>query len=233
MNSRQDLPHRLARPRNPEPIRHDFWHGDCDPTGMIRLFLSRLLGIAALGAAVAAATTPARADFFTLDGRFQCLDRANAVCGDARVLLPRPVPKPATPPVIEPALSAPVDTPAPEVASPPAASRSDDSLRAIAERVKARRPTAGDLAALKHEADGGNPRAIELLAWCKLNAIGTSLDAVEAYLLYGAAASAALPNARENQALIYESVLDSNQRQQVLDLVNEGVELARLPPAAQ
>src|SRR5579863_1131635 len=122
MNSRQDLPRGRARRRNSAPIRLVFWHGDCDPTAMKRFHLSRLLDIAALAAAVVVATTPARADFFTLDGRFQCLDRANAVCGDARVLLPRPVPKPAAPPVIEiePALSAPVATPAAPVVAPPA-----------------------------------------------------------------------------------------------------------------
>jgi hypothetical protein len=72
-----------------------------------------------------------------------------------------------------------------------------------------------------------------LLAWCKLNAIGMARDPVQAYLLYGAAGNAALPNARDNQRLIYERDLDSNQRQQVLDLANEGMSLAQIVPSAQ
>jgi hypothetical protein len=38
--------------------------------------------------------TAAHAEFYSLDGRFQCLDHADAVCGDARPLL---VPAPAKP----------------------------------------------------------------------------------------------------------------------------------------
>jgi TPR repeat protein len=196
---------------------------------------SLVLGLMALAAATLP-TTPARADFFTLDGWFQCLDRANAVCGDARKLVPQPMPKPAAPAALAPAMpeatAYPVE-PAPAVVPPPSAARADDPLLAIAQRVQARRPTGADLAALKQAAHSGNPRAIELLAWCALNAIGTPRDAVEAYLLYGAAASAALPHARDNQGLIYERDLDSDQRQQVLDLVNDGVALARLSPAAR
>jgi hypothetical protein len=67
----------------------------------------------------------------------------------------------------------------------------------------------------------------------KLNAIGMARDPVEAFLLYGAAGDAALPNARENQRLIFERDLDSDQRQQVLNLANEGVALARLIPSAR
>ena len=64
-------------------------------------------------------------------------------------------------------------------------------------------------------------------------AIGMVRDPVEAFLLYGAAGNAALPNAHENQRLIFERDLDSHQRQQVLDLANEGVTLARLMPGAR
>jgi hypothetical protein len=56
---------------------------------------------------------------------------------------------------------------------------------------------------------------------------------VEAYLLYGAAGNAALPNARDNQRLIYERDLTSDQRQQVLDLANEGMSMAKIVPAAR
>ncbi|HEV8015938.1 MAG TPA: hypothetical protein VGP48_10415 [Stellaceae bacterium] len=194
---------------------------------------SLLFGLMALAAATLP-TTPARADFFTLDGRFQCLDRANAVCGDARKLAPAAKPVAPVAPAPPEVAAMPVEpVPAPDVVPPSSAARADDPLLAIAQRVQARRPTGADLAALKQAAHGGNPRAIELLAWCALNAIGMPHDAVEAYLLYGAAASAALPHAGDNQALIYERVLDSDQRQQVLDLVNDGVALAKLSRAAR
>jgi TPR repeat protein len=121
----------------------------------------------------------------------------------------------------------PVSAPAP-IAAPPI-----DPLQVVAARVQARRPSSNDLAWLAQAARDGNVRAIELLAWCKLNAIGMARDPVEAFLLYGAAGSAALPHARENQRLIFERDLDSVQRQQVLDLANEGVTLARLIAGAR
>lgn len=193
------------------------------------------LGLAALTwLAIAGIAAPARADFFSLDGRFECLDHANAVCGDAQAIVPPPAaPARVAPPaaaVAVPTLAA--DPPialARRVTAPPVP-RDDDPVHAIAQRVQSGRSTSDDLAWLQQAAKTGNARAIELLAWCKLNAIGTQGDAVEAYLLYGAAASAALPNARENQMLIYENDLNPNQRQQVLDLANEGVALAELSP---
>lgn len=189
-------------------------------------------GLAALTSlAIAGMAPPARADFFTLDGRFECLDHANAVCGDAQVIVPPTVAvKPAAPVVAPPTLAAEAPTPLARRVTAPLAPRDDDPLRAIAQRVEIGRPTSDDLGWLQQAAKVGNARAIELLAWCKLNAIGTQGDAVEAYLLYGAAATAALPNARENQTLIYENDLDPNQRQQVLDLANEGVAVAQLSP---
>lgn len=191
-------------------------------------FALAALTLLGLGATAA----PARADFFTLEGRFQCLDHANAVCGDGQILVPPPQPvvavKPA--PVVAPPATLEVPPPLARRVTAPVAPRDDDPLRAIAQRVKSERPSSGDLAWLQQAAKDGNPRAIELLAWCKLNAIGTGGDAVEAYLLYGAAATAAVPNARENQTLIYENDLSPDQRQQVLDLANEGVALAQLSP---
>ena len=187
-------------------------------------------------AALLAQLSPAHAEFFSLNGRFQCLDSGTAaVCGDARpVAEPRPAPVVgqtqfvATVPVAPAAPSAtPVTAPAAAVA------RAIDPLQVVAARVQARRPSSNDLAWLTQAARDGHVHAIELLAWCKLNAIGMARDPVEAFLLYGAAGSAALPNARENQRLIFERDLDSEQRQQVLDLANEGVTLARLMPSAR
>lgn len=191
-----------------------------------------------VAAAVLADLPAAHAEFFSLSGRFHCLASGAAVCGDAQqVVQPLPVappvaPEPATPPAAEPT---PVAKAAPAVvpASVPApVARPVDPLRVVAARIQSRRPSSNDLAWLTQAARNGNARAIELLAWCKLNAIGMARDPVEAFLLYGAAGDAALPNARENQRLIFERDLNSDQRQQVLDLANEGVTLARLMPSA-
>lgn len=209
------------------------------------------LGCLAVLAFAIFGSAPAYADFYTLDGLFQCLDRAHAVCGDPEPLLPpkpqskraarpaarkpAPEPKPAPMPAAVPqaAPGRPAGARARAVAAPDLphpAYRAPDRLHAIAWRIELRQPKPGDLAWLKRAADRGNVRAIELLAWCKLNAIGTPPDPVEAYLLYGAAARASLPHAHQNQALIYEHDLDADQRQEILDLVNEGVSLARLSP---
>jgi TPR repeat protein len=108
-----------------------------------------------------------------------------------------------------------------------------DPLQVVAARIQTRRPSSNDIAWLTQAARNGDARAIELLAWCKLNAIGMARDPVQAYLLYGAAGDAALPHARDNQRLIYERDLDSDQRQQVLNLANEGMTLARIMPSAR
>lgn len=199
---------------------------------MNRIFM---LG-ACTAAAVLAELPPVHAEFFSLSGRFQCLERDAAICGDAQPLVEPPPPalpamdQSAAPEQVETASVAVV---APTAAPARAAARPVDPLQIVAARVQARRPSSNDLAWLTQAARDGNVRAIELLAWCKLNAIGMARDPVEAFLLYGAAGNAALPNARENQRLIFERDLDSHERQQVLDLANEGVTLARLMPSAR
>lgn len=171
---------------------------------------------AALVAAMLAvlAPHPAHADFYSLAGRFQCLEKPGAVCYDATPTQAVPHPKPAATAIAAPApLAAP-----PIVATPlPApARRPTDAILAIAERIKAWRPAPGDLARLRIAAAAGDPRAIELLAWCELKGIGTSRDPIAAYFLYGAAAAASVPHARANQAAIYEAVLTPHQRESVL-----------------
>ena len=211
--------------------------------------MKRVLVIGGFAAALLMAQLPAaRAEFFSLDGRFQCLESGAAVCGDAQLVMkPRPAPAPraivqppVAPPPMEEGPSEAVPVAAPAASAAPAAAptkavaaRPIDPLQVVAARVQARRPSSNDLAWLARAAGDGNPRAIELLAWCKLNAIGMVRDPVEAYLLYGAAGNAALPHARENQRLIYERDLDSDQRQQVLALANEGVALARVMPSTR
>lgn len=187
-------------------------------------------GWASLALLALGVITPARADLYSLEGRFQCLDQANAVCGDAEPLIVQKPPVPEMVPAPEPAVVAAM--PLRQHFAPPTPGP-DDPLHEVALRVEAQQPKSGDIAWLMKAAETGNPRAIELLAWCDLHAIGTPRDAVKAYLLYGAAADAALPHASQNQAVIYESDLTPDQRQQVLDLANEGVALAQLSPSAR
>lgn len=162
------------------------------------------------------ARLPAFADFYTLEGRFQCLDEPNAVCYDAT---PSRDPAPPRPVAVAP-VTPPAVTQAPPVAPKPVSAHARpplDPILAIAMRIKDHEPGAGDLAALRHAASADDPRAIELLAWCALRGIGTGRDPVAAYFLYGEAADAAVPHARENQAAIYEQTLTPDQRQQVLE----------------
>jgi hypothetical protein len=163
----------------------------------------------------------ARAEFYSLEGRFQCLERGDKVCFDSSVAK-------LEPPFAAPAAAAPdsSDSPVPvAVSRPEPTTRSTlspkappDPILAIAQRIERARPGPGDLDRLRHAADAEDGRAIELLAWCALKGIGTGRDPVEAYLLYGKAAVASVPRARQNQALVFETVLTSAERQHVLDL---------------
>jgi hypothetical protein len=167
--------------------------------------------------ALAFAPATARAEFYTLEGRFQCLDRANAVCFDATAAKLEP-PFAAPPPAPDSRDSA-ADARQPSTrATPLAAKEPTDPLLVIAKHIENARPEAGDLDRLRHAADAGDGRAIELLAWCALKGIGMGRDPVQAYLLYGKAAAADVPHAQQNQALVFESTLTSAQRQRVLDL---------------
>ena len=174
----------------------------------------------ALTLAAALAASSARADFYSLEGRFQCLDRPGAVCYDATPSLEPPLPAQRPPPPAQK-----VTAPQPHQAPPPAPALSTaappqpkDPIVAAAARIKADRPAAGDLDLLRRAAAADDPRAIELLAWCALRGIGTSRDAVAAFFLYGEAAANAVPHARENQAAVYERLLTPEQRQHVLDI---------------
>jgi hypothetical protein len=204
--------------------------------------MKRFVTIGALAAAtIWAAVSPAQAELFSLNGRFQCLESGAKVCGDAQIVV-KPLPPPAArPAAVEPVLADPVlplaiAVPAPTITPPAnataAATPPIDPMKVVAARIQARRPTANDIAWLTKQSQNGDVRAIELLAWCKLNAIGMARDPIQAYLLYGAAGNAAVPNARDNQRLIYERDLTSDQRQQVLNLANEGMALARIVPTA-
>ena len=177
-------------------------------------------------AAVTIAIPPARADFYSIEGRFQCLDKPGTVCFDATVphgtsLLSLSAPSSAQPPALQPpapaAAAAEPLPPSPDVPAAAPAAKPDDPMLAIAARIKAGAPGANDLATLRRAADVGDKRALELLAWCSLRGIGMAADAMAAYTLYGEAAAAAVPQAAANQKLVFERYLTSAERERVLE----------------
>lgn len=90
------------------------------------------------------------------------------------------------------------------------------TLDEVIAHVRAGSVDAHDFEILQHAVAAKDPRAIEVLAWCRLNGIGGPADIVAAYRLYGAAADLGVPNARKNQIAIYETRLTPEQRQLVL-----------------
>jgi hypothetical protein len=160
----------------------------------------------------------ALADFYSVEGRFQCLEKAGAVCFDAAVPRPFLLTDPPPPPPVAPPAT--VLTPPPAPAPKPAAALRPapiDPVLAIAHRIEQEKPAAGDLASLRRAADAGDTRALELLAWCALNGIGMPRDAMAAYRLYGEAAKAGVPHAGENQRLVFERSLTSDEREALLE----------------
>jgi TPR repeat protein len=180
--------------------------------------MRRVLGRSILAtAALVVSAIPAHADFYRLDGRFECLARPDAVCFDKSQAPPDPYE--ATPADSTHAAARPKPAPpagATEVVQK--ASRPVDPILAIADRIKRDHPDPGDLAILHRAADTGDPRAVELLAWCSLRGIGTDPDPYQAYLLYGKAAALSVPHARENQRLVFERSLSSTERERILEL---------------
>jgi hypothetical protein len=179
--------------------------------------------IAALaGLAAALCFGPAHADFYTLEGRFHCLDAPAANCVDMT---------PVTPLAGSPDDEAPPAKAEPAIEVPPLVVNAEqgkdtarDPILDIATRVEAGKPSAADMRRLQSMAHDGDGRAIELLAWCDYAGIGVPRDPVAAYLLYGVAAMAGITRASANQAVIFEYVLTPNQRQMVLDIQNEDID---------
>ena len=137
----------------------------------------------------------ARAQFFDLDGVYRCVTAPDPAC--------------AAPPAGRPAAPAPV---AKDAAGAQAAAGMGDAIA----RVKQGAASADDIRLIEARAAAKDPRAVEVLAWCKLNGIGMAADAVGAYWLYREAAGLGIANARANQIAIYETRLSSEQRHQVL-----------------
>jgi TPR repeat protein len=143
-----------------------------------------------MGAAVAMLLPPlaARAQFYDLDGAYRCIAAAKDACTENEAAAPAPKQTKAVPPSMNEAIA----------------------------RVKERRPTPADIALIEARAKAQDPRAVEVLAWCKLNGIGMPPDAVAAFFLYGDAARLGVPRASDNQRAIFETRLTSDERQRVL-----------------
>lgn len=197
-------------------------------------------GLMTAGAVGGWAAPSAQADFYSLEGRYQCLEAGAATCGDAAPVAGAPAPQIAAPAgttsgaTAPPRAAASSDGPTPPVGAAPGAripwhrtAPPADPLADIASRIKARKPAPGDLAMLEARAKAADPRALDLLAWCAYAGIGEPHDPVRAWLLYGEAAAAGAPGARRNQAALYEGTLTPEQRQRVLDIENN-----RAPPPA-
>lgn len=202
--------------------------------------MSRLLpGLALLLplVVIGVAAPHAHADFYGLDGQYQCFEKPSPACAEGSRLLAAPaLDKPAIP-VVKPEDDAarPAARPAalsktPDGVLSPAVTRPpyhppSDPVHDIAMRIEAGTATPDDLHRLHALANAGNGSATELLAWCDYTGVGTPRDPIAAYLLYAAAASEGVPHARANEAAIYEGVLTSDQRQQVLDVQDNGIAL--------
>jgi TPR repeat protein len=134
--------------------------------------------------------TPARAQFYSLDGAYRCVTKADSSCS-AEAKLPPPAPLP--PPVY-----------------------TGPTMDSVIAGIRAKRLSAGDMQLLEAHAEQKEPRAVEALAWCKLNGVGWPADPIAAFFLYGEAAQLGVPSAKDNQVAIFESRLSQQQRQDVL-----------------
>jgi len=154
--------------------------------------------LAAMIFAVMLAPWGAGAQFYDLDGAYHCVTAPDQACDKEAPGAPG---RPAQAP----------QSSAKDKDEPP-----PPTFGEIIERVKRRAATEADIRLLEQRAEAKDPRGIEVLAWCKLNGIGTAADVVAAYRLYRAAAALGVANAKTNETAIYESRLTSAQRQQVL-----------------
>ena len=145
-----------------------------------------ILGVAALG-------LPAHAQFYDLDGAYRCLKAPDPACEKEL----KDQPNLAVPP-------------------PPPPKPNEPSFPQVLAHVRDKTAGPGDIEVLARLAEANDPRAVEVLAWCKLNGIGGARDPIAAYWLYRQAAGLEVPHARENQIAIFERQLTPEQRQEVL-----------------
>jgi len=139
---------------------------------------------AAVGLFIAAA--PAQAQFYDLDGAYRCLKSPDPDC--EKGLTDRP--------------------------ANAAAGAAEQAGRT--ELLRHHRPCAGqdpgqkDIDQLARLSAGNDPRAVEVLAWCKLNGIGTARDALAASPALRPGGGACVAHARENQISVFERQLTRN-----------------------
>jgi TPR repeat protein len=153
---------------------------------MRRMGVMLIVGVAAFG-------SPASAQFYDLDGAYRCLKTPDPAC--------------------EKDLQ---DRPAPPVPPAPPPKPNEPSFGQVLAHVREKTAGPGDIEVLARLAEANDARAVEVLAWCKLNGIGGARDPVAAYWLYRQAAGLEVPHARENQISIFERQLSPEQRQEVL-----------------
>jgi hypothetical protein len=176
------------------------------------------IALTAAGAIVGLWNLSARADFYDLTGRYECLEKPDSVCYDATPTLPDPRAWQS-----ETAAERAVLAPEPK---PKGAKNANivpvhvNSYQDTIDRIQAKKPTEGDIALLQSRAKTGDAAALELLAWCEFTGVGVKADPAHAYLLYGEAAEAGAPKALANQQLIFGRYLTQDERQRILDIQN-------------
>ena len=214
------------------------------PARGIRRWAATLRLAAAI--AVAAPPTVGRAEFFHLEGFDACIDHPETPACRERLTPPRDPAGPVGAASPESAAGKPdaaagagvsagrPDAPRGRRAKVKAAGKTVAADRAAADgdakadgadgggiaaaiaRVRAGKAREKDRVLLEEQAAAKNPKAVEVLAWCYLNGSGCPADPVKAYWLYGQATDLGVPKARQNQGLIFEQRMTSEQRQTVL-----------------
>jgi hypothetical protein len=134
--------------------------------------------------------TPARAQFYSLDGAYHCVTKADPACS-AEASLPPPPP-------------------------PPAPVYRGPTMDSVIAGIRAKKLGVAEMQFLEAHAEQKEPRAVEILAWCKLNGVGWPADPMAAFFLYGEAAQLGVASAKDNQVTVFESRLTQQQRQAVL-----------------
>jgi hypothetical protein len=158
------------------------------------MWIMALLLVLGLGAL----SVPAHAQFYDLDGAYRCLKTPDPACEKELKDQPPPVPPPPPPP-----------------------KPNEPAFPQVVAHVRDGSAGAADIEVLGRLAEANDPRAVEMLAWCKLNGIGGARDPLAAYWLYKQAAGLNVAHAHENQVAIFERQLTSEQRQQVLTEENK------------